>query len=234
MAFFPFAAIWLIRRRKAHFLIRLTQQRADAAQRIRRLGPGQWIARFCPGPRQRRQCPGLPAELIGRLIRYQRPGFRPSWLLTSLINPKLCSREELVDLYHRRWTLETIYREWKHSLDIQNLRSQTPAGIVKEVYAQLLLNNLVRWIMTEATEGTEQTPVDLSFLTTLSLIKRAVGTLLQTRPTSASVVYQQLLAEIRRAKIRKRPGRSYPRPGDGKLKHRGHGSYQLPARLSRK
>lgn len=150
------------------------------------------------------------------------------------MNPKRCSREELVDLYHRRWTLETIYREWKHSLDIQNLRSHTPAGILKEVYAQLLLNNLVRWIMTEATEGTADTPVDLSFVTTLSLLKRVVGTLLQTRPSTVALVYQQLLAEIRRAKIRKRPGRSYPRPADGKIKHRGHGSYQLPARITRK
>ena len=214
--------------------MRMTQQKADAAQRIRRLGPGEWIVRFHPGSRQRRQCSGLPDELHARLLRYQRPGFRPSWLLTSLMNTRLCPHNELVDLYHRRWTLETIYREWKHSLDIQNLRSHTPAGIVKEVYAQLLLNNLVRWIMTEATEGTKTRPVDLSFLTTLSLIKRAVATLLQTRPTSVSVVYKDLLAEIRGARIRKRPGRSYPRPADGKIKHRGHGSYQLPARITRK
>ena len=189
---------------------------------------------FRPSTYSRRNCPDLPEELICRLIRYQRPGFRPSWLLTSLTDTDLCTREELIDLYHRRWSIETIYREWKHSLDIQNLRSQTPRGILKEVYAQLMLGNLVRWTMTEALEGTDQTPVNLSFLVTLTLVRNAVGKIIRRRTVDYAQLSARLLAQIRMAKIRKRPGRSYPRPQDGKIKNKGHGKYQKPARIMRK
>jgi len=142
-------------------------------------------------------------------------------------------RDELVDLYHRRWSIETIYREWKHGLDIQNLRSHTPVGILKEVHAQLLLSNLVRWIMTEASEDNPFTPLDLSFLTTLTLIKDRVSTFIHACPRDMTKLYQQLLQDIRTARIRKRPGRSYPRPNDHKTKNKGWGYYQLPARILR-
>jgi len=190
--------------------------------------------RFRPASDTRRKCPGLPEELICRLIRYQRPGFRPSWLLTSLVDTDLCSREELVNLYHRRWTIETIYREWKHGLNIQNLRSHTPKGILKEVYVQLMLSNLVRWAMTEATSGTDQTPVHLSFLTTLTLMRKAVCRPMRRRSAEYAELITKLLAQIRTAKIRQRPGRSYPRPGDNRIKNKGHGKYQQPARIVRR
>ena len=155
------------------------------------------MVRFCPSIYSRRNCPDLPEALICRLIRYQRPGFRPSWLLTSLTDTDLCTREELTDLYHRRWSIETIYREWKHSLDIQNLRSQTPRGILKEVHVQLMLSNLMRWIMTEALEGTDQTPVNLSFLVTLTLVRNAVGKIIRRRTVDYTELSARLLAQIR-------------------------------------
>lgn len=175
----------------------------------------------------------MPHALTARLLRYQIPGFRPSWLLTSLMDPETFRHDELVDLYHRRWSIETLYREWKHALDIQNLRSHTPVGILKEVHAQILLHNLVRGVMTDAAEGSSLTPLDFSFTTALTHVKNALLHMLRFRPERLTVLYQQLLHDIRAAKIRKRPGRSYPRPADGKIKNRGHRKYQLPARVPR-
>src|SRR3990172_8253388 len=231
---FSYVALWHIRSRKAHFLMRISNQIAGLAERIQRLGSHEWMVRLCPSADCRRRWPGLPAEFTARLIRYQIRGFRPSWLLTSLRSGKVASRTELVELYHRRWAIETIWREWKHGLDIQNLRSKTPAGIFKEVHAQLLLSNLVRWVMTEATAGTPQCPLDLSFLTALTLVKNTISILIWAPAQLRLPLYQQLLADIRAAQIRKRPGRSYPRPADGKIRSKGHGKYQLPARLKKK
>ena len=211
--------------------MRISNQAAGFAKRARRLGPHEWIVRFHPSPCSRRKFRGLPEQLTYRLIRYQRRGFRPSWLLTSLMNTDRFTREELIDLYHRRWSIETIYREWKHGMDIQNLRSHTPAGILKEVHAQLLLSNVVRWIMTEASEDEPLTPLDFSFLTTLTLIKDRVSTFIHAHPRDMTKLYRQLLRDIRAARIRKRPGRSYPRPGDRRIKNKGRGYYQAPARI---
>lgn len=176
----------------------------------------------------------MPEQLTCRLIRYQKKDYRASWLLTSLMEPDRFSRDELIDLYHRRWSIETIYREWKHGLDIQNLRSTTPIGIRKETHAQVLLSNLVRWIMTEACEDTPLKPVDLSFLTALTLIKDRISTLIHAHPRKMAKLYRQLLEDIRAAEIRKRPGRSYPRPGDGKAKYKGRGKYRQPAKIPKK
>ena len=79
-----------------------------------------------------------------RILQYQRPGFRTSWLITSLLDPAELPYEELVGLYHQRWRQETFHREWKHTLQLANLRSHSPSGICKEVFVQLTLNNAVR------------------------------------------------------------------------------------------
>lgn len=213
--------------------MRLSNQAAGFARRVRPLGAEEWRVTFHPTAATRCKTPGLPSALSARLIRYQVPGFRPSWLVTSLIDPHLETRHELVELYHRRWSIETVYREWKHGLDIQNLRAHTPAGILKEVHAQLLLSNLVRWLMTEAVEDAGDPPLDLSFLTALSHVKNALLFLALTHPTPPRLEawHRRLLDQIRTARIRKRPGRSYPRPNDGKIKYKGRGKYQLPAKL---
>jgi len=201
------------------------------AIRQHRLGTDEWQVTFHPSPATRSRTPGLPSQLSARLIRYQKPRFRPAWLLTSLTNPRHFQRHELIDLYHRRWAVETIFREWKHGLDIQNLRSLTPRGIHKEVHAQLLLSNLVRWLMSEAARETRQTPIAFSFLAALNCVKAALPLLATGTPTTHADVHRHLLRQIQAAPIRHRPGRSYPRPNDGKIRNRGHGKQRLPAKL---
>lgn len=188
------------------------------------------MVEFQPTSATRRKDPHLPKVIRARLLRYQWPGFRPSWLLTSLLDPQAHPYAELVDLYHRRWQIETTYREWKHGLDIQNLRSHTPAGVTKEIYAHLLLSNLVRWVMTEAVVHTELHPIDVSYLPALTHIKNALLQMSRIASPRLSAIYDQLLADVRRARIRKRPGRSYPRRFD-QPRNRGNGHVQQPARL---
>lgn len=232
MAFFPYRAIWQIPLRGAHFLLRLSNQQAGHVRKRQRIGSHEWKVEFHPTCTVRRKNPDLPKVLSARLLRYQRSGFRPSWLLTSLTDAKAHSYNELVDLYHRRWQIETIYREWKHGLDIQNLRSHTPAGAIKEIYAHLILNNLVRWVMVEAVCGTELHAIDLSYLTALTLVKAAMIAMCRARPKEIYQLYQCLLSNVRSAKIRKRPGRSYPRRLD-KPRNRGYGQLQQPARIGK-
>lgn len=188
------------------------------------------MVEFHPTGAVRSKNPDLPRVLSARLLRYQRSGFRSSWLLTSLTDAKAHSYDELVDLYHRRWQIETIYREWKHGLNIQNLRSHTPAGAIKEIYAHLILNNLVRWVMVDAVRSTELHAIDLSYLTALTHVKAALMTMHRAHPKEICRLYQCLLNNVRKATIRKRPGRSYPRRMD-KPRSRGYGQWQQPARI---
>ena len=231
MVFFSYDTILRIPQRGAHFLMRMPVTMVRRSHIVQTLGPEDQLVAFIPCKATRQRDPGLPDQIIARLMPYQIPGFRPSWLLTSLLDPHVCSREELVELYHRRWQMETIYREWKHALNIQNLRSHTPAGIFKEAFAQLVLSNLVRWVMSEAAQGTTLHPVDLSYVTALTAVKNSLLLMLRIRHDRMEVMYRQLLLAVRSAPIRKRPGRSYPRPYD-QPQDKGNGTISVPARLS--
>ena len=101
----------LIRLRHAHFLIRVSDPAAGFAKRMRELGADVWLVTFHPTPATRRKDPWLPTEITARLIRYPAPGFRPSCSITSLMDVEAYTREEWVDLYHRRWRIE-IYQSY--------------------------------------------------------------------------------------------------------------------------
>jgi hypothetical protein len=198
--FFSYHAIHYIPLQGAHFVMRLNARAARHARRVRSLGPNDALIEFVRSRRNRREQPDLPAVLTARLIEYQQPGFRPTWLVTSLLDATAYPAEELVALYHQRWRIETIYREWKHTLNIQNLRSHTPVGARKEMFSHLLFSNLVRWVMTEACQETNLLPVHLSFTRAITLVTsvlRSMALLDRERLCSA---YAALLAEIRAAR----------------------------------
>ena len=81
----------------------------------------------------RRKNPSLPKTWQARAIRYQRKGFPPRTLLTSLLDPIQYPAAELVALYHERWEEEGAFDEIKtHLCDCTQVnrpvlfRSQTP------------------------------------------------------------------------------------------------------------
>jgi len=229
--FFSYTALVAIPAQGAQYLLRISAQVQGYAQRLQRLGENDWRVAFHPSLASRRKHPGLPAQIVSRLIQYQIPGFRPAWLLTSLSDPRQTPAEELVSLYHRRWQIETIYREWKHVLAIQNLRSHSVRGIHKELYAQLLLYNLVRWLMTQATADTALCPVQLSFTGCLQQLLAALPRLSRVPANQWPWLYQGLLERMRVCLILQRPGRTYRRRHDGRVKNKGHGKTKLPAKL---
>lgn len=190
----------------------------------------EWYVRI-PLPRElRREYPACGQELQLRILQYQIPGFRPSWLVTSLLDAQEFPYDELVGLYHDRWRQETFHREWKHSLELSNLRSHSAAGLLKEVLVQLTLNNVIRWIMAEAA-GPKLRPVDLKFLETQRLISASLPAMAAARVALLPAIYQDLLRQVARQRIPVRPGRNYPRNWDARSRPKGHGKVAKPARL---
>ena len=66
-------------------------------------------------------------------------------LVTTLLDEKRYPADELVELYHQRWEIETSYLELKSTiLGRRVLRAATPAGINQEVYALLITYQALR------------------------------------------------------------------------------------------
>lgn len=218
--------------RGAEFLYRLQSNRYHKLARIPTSSGNsqEWYATLTIPAALRQQWPQAPAVLTVRILRYQVPGFRHSRLITSLLDVEEYPYEDLVALYHQRWRQETQQREWKYTLQIANLRSHKPDGILKEVLVQLTLNNVIRWMMAQAA-GAEHRPVDLKFLEAKRLILAAIPAMVTARTEQLPLLYRNLLAEIAAEVILVRPGRSYPRLFDQQPRNKGHGKVAQPARL---
>jgi len=125
-----------------------------------------------------------------------------------------------------------MHREWKYTLAMANLRSESRKGICKEVLVQLTINNVIRWLMAEACRE-DCRPVDIQFMETKRLILATIPAMATAAPEQLPVLYRQLLAAIRESRILVRPGRCYPRRrNEGKPRNKGHGIIVKPAKLT--
>jgi hypothetical protein len=163
---------------KMHLLIRLKKNlQAGRGNRrvIRRLGPGDFLVRW-RRPRERtllslRRWRQLPRELMLRQVslRINRRGFRSKRivLITTLLDPKIYPADEVAQLYARRWELETNFRHLKQTLNLEQLRCKSVAGVKKELMIRALAYNLVRATMHKAAELLKVDPLRISFSNTL-------------------------------------------------------------------
>ncbi len=71
-------------------------------------------------------------------------------LVTTLLDPAIYPAAELVEVLKGRWAVEVNLRHLKTTMKMEILRSQTVAGIEKELYMFLIVYNLVRLVMLEA------------------------------------------------------------------------------------
>jgi hypothetical protein len=231
---FPSLAIFAaLLARGAGFLFRLPAKRYDQYKRL--VTPSQRVEEWyleLPLPlKLRKQFPWLPKCLKVRVLAYQRKGFRVSWLITSMLDTKIYPYEELVNLYHQRWRHETCHREWKHTLQLNNLRSHKASELLKEVLVQLTINNVLRWIQAQAAPANLR-PVDLQFLQTKRLVFANVCVMTVVPVCLLPQLYRELLVQVGRCRIRVRPNRSHPRPWDTRARNNGRGELARPARLT--
>jgi hypothetical protein len=183
---------------------------------IKRFAKGDELVEVQLSRSTRRANPGLPEKWSCRAIKYQRKGFRPSILLTSLIDPEAYPREEIVELYHERWEIELGYDELKtHMLAREEtIRSRTPQTVRQELWAIAVAYNLVRLEMERAAEEAGVAPTRISFVNALSFITNA-WIVWSTQPVAPGRIPSALLDLRQQLRLlllpERRPERSYPR-----------------------
>jgi len=141
---------------------------------LERLGPEDVLAELCPSESTQRLHPALPERLRVRAIRYQRRGFRPQTLLTSLLDPVTYPAAEIITLYHERWEIELGFDEVKtHTLEREEalLRSKTPTRIAQELWGLAVGYNLVRLTMARVARRAGVPPGRISYRHALNFIR---------------------------------------------------------------
>jgi hypothetical protein len=201
----------------------LTRQRANLRQRvIRRLGPGDEIVEMEVSARSRRHDPTLPRTWQFRRIRYQRKGFRPQKLLTSLVDDKAFPASEIVALYHERWELELGYDEIKTELleRREAIRSQIARAVWQEFWGLLLAYNLVRLEMVRIAAVAGVPPVRISFVTVLRELRMAFAMWQHTSPGALPERLCRFEEDMARFVLpERRSERRYPRAVKIKMTH---------------
>ena len=169
---------------------------------IQRLGPSDTLVEIQLSDQTRRAQPGLPTRWLARAIKYRRKGFRPSTVLTSLLDAVAFPAAEVVGLYHQRWEIELGYDEIKtHLLERQeSIRSRTPEGVRQEIWGIALAYNLIRVEMARAAAEVGVSPTRISFVAALSIIRHAL-LMSATLPLAPGKIPARLLDMRRHLKL---------------------------------
>ena len=152
----------LMHRRGAHLLTRLRADRFTKKPK-RKLGYRDTLHDWArPGPSQSKfpelllSClSSLEVRVIEREII--RKGYR-TWTLrivTTLTDPILYPANDLVEMYMRRWYIETTLRTLKTHGHMAHLTGRTPDVVRKEIYSAILTHNCVAALMVQSGEAPE-------------------------------------------------------------------------------
>jgi hypothetical protein len=192
----------------------LTRAKSNLKWRtLRRLGPNDQLVEVTLARQTRRAHPELPESLQVRAIRYQRRGFRPQTLLTSLLDPARYPASEIIELYHERWEPELGFDEIKtHTLEREEtLRSRAPERVRQEVWGLAIAYNLVRLHMQEVAQRVGVSPWRISFRHALLLLRGFWLTAWVTAPGNLPRRLDGLHQELALLVLPPRRPRRYPR-----------------------
>lgn len=146
-----------------------------------------------------------------RLVTTQRRGFRPVRLVTSLLDPELFPREEIMAVYHDRWHIETFFREMEGQLDFDHWHTRKLKGLYVELLFTMIYVTMVRAHMAEAVRGKRTVPGQLSFARGAEASLRGWGRVAKTAPENAPALRRELLDLLATFQIDIRPGRRFER-----------------------
>ena len=237
--FLSYATVAQVRQQKAHLLARIKKNLVFVP--LRHLRDGSYLAKLYPSWHHRQRDEG---GLIVRIIDYTfadpgRPGSgQKHRLLTTLLDADRHPAQRLIVLYHERWEEELAIDELKtHQRQRPVLRSETPAGVVQEIYGLLLGHFVVRKLMVEAAQQADVSPRQLSFVATLKILRCRLPECPQTE-RGLQRWYQNLLAEVAEEVLEPRRDRINPRVIKRKMsnwqkKRPQHRQYPQPTKTFR-
>lgn len=187
---------------------------------IRSLSDGSYLAKIYPSSYDREKD---RYGIVVRVIRYklddpQRVGHDEEHvLMTTLLDEEHYPASEMILLYHERWEEEITFDEQKTHQDPKrptkpaHLRSETPAGVVQEMYALSLAHFVIRALMFEASEAIGLDSDRLSFTGCFQILKCRLPECDTRTPQTFQAWYDGLIWEMQQEKIEPRRNRINPR-----------------------
>lgn len=163
-----------------------------------------------------------------RLIRRPAPRGRPlkhqkrdtMVILTTLLPKHGFEAKDIIDLYGKRWGIETLFREMKEAFGIERFHARTTDGIQQEIATVLM------WIaLTSAIHAAVQDGLTDGKRANRTVSREIARICLAKALDDGNVAkIDAMITEARRHAYKPRPGRSFPRESKlpfGRSKRRG-------------
>jgi hypothetical protein len=210
-----------------HFAVRTTLKTVKRLSKTDKLVRWQ-RPKFAHQKMSRTEFQKLPESLLVRIVtvRVAYRGFRTQTfeVLTTLLDADVYTATALGELYFQRWRGELFLDEIKTTLGLDRLRCRSPEMVAKELLVGLLAYNSIRLQMAQAAETLDVPLREISFTTTLRVLRQLGSTTPLDRPLHSDrkpphqnrLAY--LLATIVHSKVGHRPGRTEPRAVKRKAK----------------
>jgi len=220
---YAFELVWAIDDKHQEFLVKVP--RTVKLKRLKSLPDGSYLAQL----NGKIEDPELPpseqgrtgwkkVSLVVRVIDYTIPGFRPVRLMTNILDLDITARE-LVLHYHKRWDIELTYDEIKTHQCVTlrgqsptTFRSKRPDLVEQELYAMLIMYNLVRLLIAQAATAHAKDPRLISFSDALQHLLDVAPLMTTLGAEQRTVEFEYVLAVIAECDIdRPRRPRINPR-----------------------
>jgi hypothetical protein len=238
--FASFLGIAGLSQRGVDGLFRMHQCRRYDFRRGRRLGIEDhvvtWFKPERPDWMDEATYAQMPDRLTVRELRFkvEHRGYRVNEivLVTTLLDGELYTKEELADLYLKRWHIELDLRSIKDVLQMDVLRCRSPEMVEKEIWMHLLAYNLIRGVIAETAKAHHKQPRHLSFKGALQTMAAFHDSLRTATPDQRDRLWAVMLRAIAGHRVGNRPGRVEPRANKRRPKPQRY--LNEPRRMARK
>jgi len=201
-------------------VLRQHQSRKTDFRRGKRLGRDDHLVTW-QRPRQRPPSfdqatfAALPSSIPLRECRFQaaQKGFRVKdiILVTNMTDPDEVTKEELADLFRLRWHAELDLRSLKTEMKMDVLRCQSPQMVRKEIWAHLLVYNLIRGLIAQSAYENDRHPLQISFTGARQTLDAFASQLLHASRSKRKLLRERILWSIAKHQVGNRPDRYEPR-----------------------
>lgn len=181
-------------------------------RRIKMLGKDDQLVEWTKQDRRppwmnKEQFKKLCKKLTLREIRYRitKKGFRTRKivLVTTLLDEKKYPKEAVIELYRRRWEIETNFRYLKTQLGMDILKCKKVDGVKKEICIFAMVYNLLRLVMLEAAKMQNVSPGRISFIDAMRWLRTT------TNASSPKLIINPIRPNRFEPRVRKRRAKTY-------------------------
>ena len=221
-AFCSYADFYFLSQRHIDCVMANHHRRTKGLQFVKFLGKEDrllyWIKmKPCPTWLEKSQWAKVPEKLLIREVSFRVTirGFRTKriTLATTLLDHRQYPKEDLTQLYRRRWMAELYLRDIKTTMGMDILRCKTPDMVHKELIMYIIAYNLIRALLLQTCINVQVQMDRLSFKGTLDILRQANPLiLLRIRtPKIEDSLHKTVLLIIAKDIVPDRPNRQEPR-----------------------